>query len=301
MSATAVDGSIAASAPRTDEQRQALDRLFARIGEVSSLPAAAVRIVNIANDESRGAKDLISAVETDPSLAVRVLRTVNSTFYSIRNRVGDLKTAVSLLGMKEVRNLALTVHVSRMFAAPGDYRTYRREGLWRHLVAVASTSRLIAEVSETVPRDDAYVAGLLHDVGLILLDQHLRRQFKSILDGLERYPSTIAAERAVLPFDHCELGASVARRWNLSASIAAAAGYHHAPSRYDGPHRNMVSLVCLANYLCTRSEVSSLGVHNVAPPGDDVYRELGIHADRMAQIAARLNETLEAAAAAAAI
>lgn len=300
MSAAAAS-SNAEIAPRTDAERQALDRLFARIGEVSSLPAAAVRIVNIANDETSGAKDLIAAVETDPSLAVRVLRTVNSTFYSIRNRIGDLKTAVSLLGMKEVRNLALTVHVSRMFAAPGDYRTYRREGLWRHLVAVASTSRLIAEVSQALPRDDAYVAGLLHDVGLILLDQHLRRQFKSILDGLERYPSTIAAERAVLPFDHCELGASVARRWNLSESIAAAAGYHHEPSCYDGPHRKMVNLVSLANYLCTRSDVSSLGVNNVAPPGEDLYRKLGIDAERMGQIVARLNETLEGAAAAAAI
>ena len=299
MSASAVDGSTASAPPRTDEQQQALERLFTRIGEVSSLPAAALRIINVANDELSGAKDLIAAVETDPSLAVRVLRTVNSTFYSIRNRVGDLKTAVSLLGMKEVRNLALTVHVSRMFAASGDYRTYRREGLWRHLVAVASTSRLIAEVSDAVPRDEAYVAGLLHDVGLILLDQHLRRQFKNILDGLERYPSTIAAERSVLPFDHTELGQAVTRRWKLAESISAAAGFHHEPARYEGPHRKIVHLVCLANYLCTRSDVSSLGVNNVAPPGDDVYRELGIQAETMTRIASRLSETLTAAATAA--
>lgn len=301
MNASAVDGSSAQETSRTEEQQQALDRLFARIGEVSSLPAAAVRIIHIANDESSGASDLITAVESDPSLAVRVLRTVNSTFYSLRNRVGDLKTAVSLLGMKEVRNLALTVHVSRMFAASGDYRTYRREGLWQHMVAVASTSRLIAEVSRAVARDEAYVAGLLHDVGLILLDQHLRRQFKNILDGLERFPSTIAAERSVLPFDHCELGQSIARHWNLSESVSAAAGFHHEPERYEGPHGKMVALVCLANYLCTRNDYSSLGVNNVTPPGDDVYRELDIHAEDMTRIAARLNETLAAASTAASI
>jgi HD-like signal output (HDOD) protein len=301
MSASAVDGTIAPETSRTAEQQQALDRLFTRIGEVSSLPISAARIINIANDESSGPSDLISAVESDPSLAVRVLRTVNSTFYSIRNRIADLKTAVSLLGMKEVRNLALTVHVSRMFAARGDYRTYRREALWQHLVAVAATSRLIAEVSEAAPRDDAYVAGLLHDIGLILLDQHLRRQFKSVLDGLEHYPSTIAAERSVLPFDHCELGCAVLRRWNLSESIAAAAGFHHDPQRHAGPHLKMVCLVALANYLCTRSDFSSLGVNNVAPPGDDVYRELNIHAESMTRIASRLGDTLAAASTASAI
>ena len=301
MSTNAAEAPDAGAAPRTSQQQQALEQLFARIGEVSSLPTAAVRIINIVNDETSSANDLIEAVESDPSLAVRVLRTVNSTFYSVRNRVGNLKTAVALLGMKEVRNLALTVHVSRLFVAPGDYRTYRREGLWRHLVAVAATSRLIAEVSDAAPRDEAYVAGLLHDIGLILLDQHLRRQFKNVLDAIEHCPSTLVAERSILSFDHCELGQFVARRWNLSEAVSAAAGFHHEPERYTGPHRNMVNVVCVANYLCTRSDISSLGVNNVAPPSNEVYRELGIQAEAMAKIADRLHETLEGATTAASI
>ncbi len=301
MSTNVTLAPAAGAIARTELQQQALEKLFCRIGEVSSLPAAAIRIVQIANDENCGANDLIDAVESDPSLAVRILRTVNSTFYSVRNRVGNLKTAVTLLGLKEVRNLALTVHVSRMFVSPGDYRTYRREGLWRHLVAVAATSRLVAEVCDAAPRDDAYVAGLLHDIGLILLDQHLRRQFKEVLDCIEQTPSTIAAERAILSFHHGELGQFVTRRWNLSEAVSAAAGYHHEPERYQGPHRNMVNLVAVANYLCTRSDISSLGVNNVAPPSDQVYRELGIQTNHMATILERLNETLETAMQAAAI
>ncbi len=301
MSTNAAVAPAAGAALRTSLQQQALEQLFCRIGEVSSLPASAVRIVQIANDEKCGAGELIDAVESDPSLAVRVLRTVNSTFYSVRNRVGNLKTAVTLLGLKEVRNLALTVHVSRMFVSPGDYRTYRRECLWRHLVSVAAVSRLMAETCDAANRDDAYVAGLLHDIGLILLDQHLRRQFKEVLDCLEQSPSTIAAERAILSFHHGELGQFVTRRWNLSDAISAAAGFHHEPEKYPGPHRNMVNLVAVANYLCARSDLSSLGVNNVAPPSDQTYRELGIQADHMATILARLNETLEAAMQAAAI
>ena len=298
--------SIAAISPpprveRSPEQRLALDQLFTRIGEVSSLPTAAVRIVNIANDETAGIGELLEVVEGDPSLAVRVLRTVNSSYHSVRQRVGNLKTAIALLGLKQVRNLALTVHVSRMFVAPGDYRTYRREALWKHLVAVASTSRLIAEVTDTAPREEAYVAGLLHDIGLILLDQHLRRQFKQVLDAVVDAPSTIDAERAVLTFDHAELGQFVTQRWNLPQAVSLAAGYHHEPQRYRGSHQNMINLVSVANYLCTRQEITSLGVNKLAAPPDSVYLELGIQAPELSAIAERLRDTLADAAQAAAI
>lgn len=286
---------VAGAASRSERQQQALEQLFCRIGEVSSLPASALRIVQIANDETCGAAELIDAVESDPSLAVRVLRSVNSSFYSVRNRVGNLKTAVTLLGLKEIRNLALAVHVSRMFVSPGDYRTYRREGLWRHMVAAAAASRLVAEVCGAASPDEAYVAGLLHDLGLILLDQHMRRQFKEVLDCLEQSPSTIAAERAVLSFHHGELGQFVTRRWKLSEAVSAAAGYHHETELYAGPHRNMVNLVAVANYLCTRSDISSLGLNNLAPPPDQAYHELGIQTGHMSAIFERLNETLETA------
>lgn len=286
---------------RSPEQRSALDKLFTRIGEVSSLPTAAIRIVNIANDETAGIGELLQVVESDPSLAVRVLRTVNSSFHSVRQRIGNLKTAIALLGLKQVRNLALTVHVSRMFVAPGDYRTYRREALWRHLVAVASTARMIAEVTDAVPRDEAYVAGLLHDIGLILLDQHLRKQFKQVLDALDVAASTVDVERAVLTFDHAELGQFVTERWNLPQSVCLAAGFHHEPERYQGPHQNMVNLVAVANYLCTRQDITSLGVNKLAAPPDSVYLQLGIQSHEMSAIAERLAETLADAAQAATI
>lgn len=286
---------------RTPEQAAALQKLFTRIGEVSSLPAAALRILNIAGDETAGAAELLEAVEADPSLAVRVLRTVNSGFHSVRHRVASLKTAITLLGVKQIRNLALTVHVSRMFAAPGDYRTYRREGLWRHLVAVAATSRLLAETTDAAPREEAYVAGLLHDIGLILLDQHLRKQFKQVLDTVDQFATTSDAERAVLTFDHAELGQFVTGRWNLPRTISAAAGFHHRPADYEGPHRTMVNLVTVANYLCARHDITSLGVDKLAPPPESVYLELGIHSAEMSLVLTRLEETLAQSAVAATI
>ncbi len=286
---------------RPRKHREALEKLFHRIGEISSLPISATIILSVANDDSAGAADLLAAVEGDPAIAVRILRTVNASFYSVRNRIGDLKQAITLLGFREVRNMALTVYVAKMFRSNGDYRNYSREGLWDHMVAVAAMSRMIADVCGAVPPDEAYCAGLLHDVGLILIDQYLRRHFTRILDSLTPTAPTMEIEEGILTFNHCELGEFVTRQWNFSGLIAAAAGHHHHPQRYDGPEREMVMIVALANYLCSRQDITSLGEHNVTPPADDAYHQLGIESGQMSSILQRLDQTLSTAALAAAI
>ena len=128
-----------------------------------------------------------------------------------------------MLGFTQVRNLALTGYAARMFKSDGVYREFSREGLWKHLVAVASTSRLVAQQCGYESPDEAYLAGLLHDVGLVLIDQHLHRHFKLILDEIDAATETTAAERGRLPFDHTELGEFVVRHWDFPPQIAAAA------------------------------------------------------------------------------
>lgn len=284
---------------RSDRQQELFEKLFSRIGELSSLPGAAVHIMNVASSRDADADDLLHIVEGDPALAVRVLRTVNSAIYSLRRRVNDLRTAITLLGFQEVRNLALTIYVSRVFTSAGNYRQYSREYLWNHCVAVASASRLIAEVCDSVPADVAYVAGLLHDLGLILEDQHLRRYLKMVLDRLDEERPTIEVEQEILEFDHCELGEFVARQWKLPEPVVAAAGYHHAPLDYEGPYHLAVYTVSVANYLCARSGVSSLGVMNLTAPPPEVYRELGLHAHRFERIVEQLADTIQFASTAA--
>ena len=98
--------------PQPEPPEVLLQRLFRRIGEVSSLPTVAIRIIDVANDPGSGADDLLDAVEIDASMATRIVRTVNSSFYALQNKVGDLKLAIALLGFNEVRNLSLTAYVA---------------------------------------------------------------------------------------------------------------------------------------------------------------------------------------------
>jgi len=261
-----------------------VERLFRRISEVSSLPQVAIHIIDVANDKSSGAEDLLQAVQYDAALAMRIMRTVNSSYYSLQNKVGDLKVAITLLGFKEIRNLAMTAYVAQLFKKGAGYGTYTREGLWNHLVAVGTASRMIAQTTRRVPQREAYLAGLLHDLGLILIDQYLHQPFRQVIDGLNEETPLCDVEREVLGFDHAQLGEFVSMNWNLPDHLIACIRYHHEPMIYDGPHREMVATVALANFFCHAKGVSSLGVADAEVPPAEVFTTAGLDKDLVASI-----------------
>jgi HD-like signal output (HDOD) protein len=277
------------------ERRSALERLFTHIGLVTSLPAVGQRILQLTENDSTSADELREAIQSDPVLVARILRRLNSAYYGLSHKVADVRTAVSLLGFREIRNLALTVFLAKMYEAPGIHGGYRREMLWSHSVAVAACSRLISRVCGRGLPEESYIAGLLHDLGLILIDQTLRRHFTRVLDALAPNLPTCLVENRILSFDHAALGGFVARKWNFPEQIADAITFHHLPLSYSGPHRDLVNVITVANYLCCRAGRTSLGVANVQPPPDAVYSGLGLDQVTLSIICTELEATLEKA------
>lgn len=286
--------------PMTEERRLALERLFLRIGDVAMLPAAAQKVLRLTEDENCHPDDLREAIQSDPVLVARILRRLNSSYYALSQKVSDLKTAISLLGLREIRNLALTVFVSRYFEGGTAFGTYKRENLWAHSVGVAVAARLVARVCGRGAGEEAYIAGLLHDLGLILIDQTLRSHFHKVVQALDAATPTHIVENRILTFDHALLGGFVARKWNFPDPVADAITFHHQPWCYTGPHKDLVHVVAVANYLCSRTGLTSLGVHNVAPPPDEVYAGLGLDQVTLAIIWDELDTALDKATALAA-
>lgn len=278
----------------SDERRAALEKLFGRIGEVSSLPTTAQRVLQLSESEAMG-KELREIIQSDPVLVAKILRRLNSSYYALSNKVVDVRTAVSLLGFREIRNLALTVFVSKMYEQPQNHGLYRRENLWSHSVSVAATARLVSRVCGKAAAEEAYIGGLLHDLGLILIDQTLPKHFRKVLDGIDPMTPTCTVENRILTFDHASLGGYVATRWNLPEQVADAIAYHHAPNTYQGRHGDLVNVVAVANYLCSRAGYTALGVHNVPAPADEVYGQLGLDQVSLAIIWDELETTLEKA------
>ena len=237
-----------------------LGTVVRRIDEISTLPAVALRLMEVAGDLGSSAADLKEVLESDTALCARVLRCVNSAAYALRTRITNLQQAIAYLGLQQIRNLAMTASVSEFFKTEVSVNTYSRAELWKHLVSVGICARLIARRRKISNFEDVFLAGLLHDVGIILMDQYVHDQFSEIIISLKGDKTLAQAERNHLGFDHAELGAMVAQNWGFPDAAQAAIRYHHSSAQYKGNDIDAVRCVEVANLLCTLKGFSSVGV-----------------------------------------
>ncbi len=283
-------------ASRRDPARaEVIDRVFQKIGDVSSLPTRAGEIIALAQDASADADALIAVIRSDPAIAMRIMRTVNSSYLGVRESVADLKQAVMLLGFQEIRNIAMSSYVAPLFRTTSGYRNYSREGLWNHMVSTGMVAQEIARISRRVNPPEAYLAGLLHDIGLVMIDQYLHKPFCRIIDELTPEKPAHEVERNTIGFDHGELGEYVAVKWKLPPHLTDAIGHHHHPADYFGPHRDVVLTTALSDWLCDYRQRPALGTSTSSPPPVELFIELGMERTEVTAVIGELGAALSRA------
>jgi putative nucleotidyltransferase with HDIG domain len=238
----------------------AIEHVVRRIDEISTLPQIALRVMEVANDRDSGPIDLNEVIETDPALSARIIRCVNSSAYARRTKSSSLQEAIAFLGLKQIRNLAMTASVSDLFMGGDTIGPYCRSQLWRHLVSVGICARLIAMRRKMSNFEEAFLAGLLHDIGIVLEDQYMHEQFVAVMQSLDGVKTLAEAEYSQFGFDHTTLGERVAANWQFPEATKAAIRYHHTSIVYRGEHINIVRCVEVANLICTLKGIPSVGI-----------------------------------------
>lgn len=242
-----------------------LEEIIRRVGDVSTLPQVALRVMEVARDPEAGIADMTKVIEGDAPLSAKVLRTVNSAVFGVGSEINSLHHAVSYLGFNQVRNLAMTLSVAKTFKKQETIGSYERTQLWRHLVCVALCARMIAARCSLPNFEDAFLAGLLHDLGIILEDQYVHKNFRRVMENLAEGKTLIEVEQEILGFDHTKIGHRMAKRWKFPDVVQAAIRYHHTSHEYDGDGVEIVRCVELANLLCTIKGIPSVGLKLVKP------------------------------------
>lgn len=168
------------------------------------------------------------------------------------------------------------------------------KSLWRHSFAVGLVSELLVRLCDAGEASDAFLAGSLHDIGLLALQAVVPERFAEVMDDVDSLTPTCRSERRLLGWDHQRFGAELLRLWGLPPVARDAARYHHQPLQLPPgrAHARVVRCVAMANYLCSRAGCASLGVHNVAPPPDDVFAQLSIDAGVLRLLWSALPERL---------
>jgi putative nucleotidyltransferase with HDIG domain len=219
--------------------------------EISSIRNTVVGITKIINDPKSSAKDFKEIIQIDPPLTARLLKLANSVYYSPQTRISEIQQAVIWVGYDALKELALSQKVCEIFVGDSTLEGYSRPLLWKHSVAVALLGKMIYRKEFREKGENIYVAGLLHDIGIIVLDQFCEEEFGLILsktktDNLNH----IKTEKKVLGFDHTEVGKAMAINWNLPQALAEVIGGHHNPDNIAQEFVRAGSTLYVADYVC---------------------------------------------------
>lgn len=261
----------------TMEKNISVVELVKGVDGLVTLPNVFVRINQLVEDPDSTTTDIARAISQDPSFTVRLLRVANSPFYGLSSTIDTVTKAVSVIGTSQIRTLALSMSIASSFAGLPNYLV-SMENFWRHSLYCALVARILAKQAGKCDPEALFAAGLLHDIGELIIFNRLPEQAKasllSVLDQPDEYP-VYQAEQENIGFDHAEVGGELARQWNLPPLLTECIAYHHnigGAQRYP----RETALVHLANIIALMAELDTLNIDDVPPIDPDAWKITGL-------------------------
>ncbi|HEV7302290.1 MAG TPA: HDOD domain-containing protein [Tepidisphaeraceae bacterium] len=222
-----------------------------KVTMLATLPEVTSRIIRTVEDPKSTASALHKIVSHDPALVTRILKVVNSSFYGLPGQIGSIERAIVLLGLNAVKNIAVAASLGQMFRGATLCEGYTAKDLWTHCVAVAVTSRELAKQMKVSLADEAFLAGMIHDVGLLVSLQLWPEKLRNICDASRTGQQPFCEiERAMVGVDHQQLGMGLAEQWKFPRSCQLVAGFHHQPQVLSDDSRTLVTIVHVADTIC---------------------------------------------------
>jgi signal transduction histidine kinase/HD-like signal output (HDOD) protein len=258
----------------SDAKEKRVELILQQVEQLPTLPAVAVRVLEVTGRDESSAGQVVDLIASDPVLSARILQLVHRADTGVRGEVNSIERAVVLLGFDAVRSAVLAVCVFQALAqhqARAEAR-FNREEFWKHSISVACCAELLAETAETGPEtldpSEAFVAGLLHDLGKLALDVMLPKSFDRIVEAADLLRGDIAdLERNVIGLDHMVVGKRLAERWQLPAALRECMWLHgQVPDALPATVKNkrLVNLITLADTLAREQHLGYSGNYTFA-------------------------------------
>ena len=269
--------------------------ILAKVDRLPPLPAVVQQIMALLQDPDYSMDRLMNVARMDPGITAHVIQMCNSPFYGLRVKVSSLQQALVILGSRQLMEIVLSGQiVDRFRQGQRGYRLARGD-LWRHAMATALLAQRLGERLGFAETPALFTAGLMHDVGKLILSEYVAQDFQRIEALVAEGVSFAQAERQVLGVDHALLGAAVARQWNFPEEIAAAIAFHHEPERSQ-KHRQLCHLVSLANLMCVTLGVGA-GAEGLASTfSAQMLAEVGLKPRQLDLLLLELKDILDQAA-----
>lgn len=288
------------------ERAESAEQVLSRLDSLPTLAPIAVKLLALTSDTGSAAADVVALLARDQSLTARILSVANNSARTAPGGVKTLDRAVVLVGFATVRSIVLAVKFFEYFgshAQRAESGGFCRAEFWRHSLAVACAARMLAREcpSLRVPPEEAWIAGLIHDLGKVALHALFPKAYDRIAALAHESRSDIVdCERDVLGVDHTVTGHRLARAWKLPRSYQEAIWLHHLSSDQlpsSAQSRDLVALIQLADTLAREQHIGRSGNHQIYESSADIAARMGALADAVQRVTPQLvGEVAEQAA-----
>jgi putative nucleotidyltransferase with HDIG domain len=259
------------------KNQEAIRKTLETISTIPTLSIVIDKLARLLQNPQTSAEEIGRAITMDQALASKVLKLVNSAFYGFPGKIGTITHAVVILGFSTVKNIVLTASIFDAFSNRKNSRSeFSMENFWMHSIACGAASQTIAKHIGFKEKEECFIAGLIHDIGKIILCHYFPEEFEHVFqtarqNGLLFYDT----EKQTLGINHEEIGGIITQRWNLPKNLQKAVQNHHAPSATQEFY-TLSGIVHAADILVRALDIGNGGDDKIPLMSEAVWKDLGL-------------------------
>jgi len=281
------------------DQETVVVTAIAEISHIATLPEITLKIIELVEDPNSTARDLHKIIANDPALCSRILKVVNSAFYGLPRQIGSINRAIVLLGLNAVKNIAIAASLTKLFRGGELCARFSAKELWIHSIATAAAAKLVCDELKLNLSDEAFLAGLIHDIGIMVEVQSMRHELLQVFEEMtfddNGAPTSDMREieERVLGASHEAFGAGLCDAWKFPKSFTYVTRHHHAPLELPADSRTLTTIVYIADRIAAlcgygfRTDLMSLDFD------PDVIAVLNLTTEQIGSIKERLPQSFD--------
>ena len=269
-----------------------------KIRNLPTLPEVIHKLGEEIRDPKSDARRVAALIEDDPSMMARILKVVNSAFYSGIEPITSVQQAVTRMGFNAINNIALSTSVFATFDKSVEVGFDRKE-FWRHCVCTGIAANIVynrvkQNISKYYTLDLLHLLGLLHDTGKIIFEQFFHDEFRiSLRESAKRKIPLFHIELECIGSDHAQVGAWLGKKWRLSEEVIEVIRWHHEPDNATEQYRDLVMLCHMANYVCNVKKIGNSGDETAPAFFHSVWKRMGLEASDIPPMIEKVKEESE--------